>query len=172
MKRVEAGKTYCGEYHKDFNMHKQYGADPAEQDNDCPAQIALPDSDNPLSRKLTKHIISKEPCTICKRADIYHSKIDMSMDQPRIILRQSWPSYVVSACGHAFHEACLFSYLTEPSEQCFSKCTKCEVIRASVHIKGLNALTVAEAMDRIERKVVKPSDRSSAAAQKLGAIAE
>jgi hypothetical protein len=173
-KRVEAGKTYCGENHKDWNILKQY-AMPSElraHDDNCAAQIALLDSDNPLSQKVTDHIISKNPCTICKRADIYHSKMDMSMDQPRIILKQSWPAYVASSCDHAFHEACLFSYLTEPSEQCFSKCNKCGVILASVHIKGFNALTVAEAMDRIERRMAKLSVRPSAAAQQLGAIAE
>lgn len=65
------------------------------------------------------------------------------------------PEYVVTACGHAFHTTCLYSYLTEPSEMNFTKCGKCEAVRAWVMVVQWNALEVGVAMDRIRHVKVR-----------------
>jgi len=61
------------------------------------------------------------------------------------------PEYVVSACGHGFHKACLYSYLTEPSELNFTTCDKCELVRAYVRMQEWDALVVEVAMDRLKK---------------------
>jgi hypothetical protein len=142
--RIVAGKYFVGENRENMKRvttgYHYHG----------PAQLDLPKSEDLLYRKVNKSL-SADNCAICKHVFMGSPQLDMTGPQLRLITKEAIPEYIVSPCGHAFHEACLYSYLTEPSELNFTDCDKCEVIRAYVRVKGWNALVVEVAIYRLEK---------------------
>jgi len=101
-----------------------------------------------LVQKVAKQS-SSQACAVCRLRSPKHARVDLAGTWPRIVLDMSATSFVVTACGHAFHSAWLYSYLLEPSEQSFAECNKCEIIRALVSINGCSAPEVEAAMELI-----------------------
>lgn len=148
--RVQAGQVFKGEDLYTYNSGRHFRRHRMAESSSCyePRKSStIPPSENLLLQKFTKKWVSI-PCTICHLVFMPHMKIDMSGEVPWVNRIQAVPRYVMSD-GHAFHEACLFSYLTEPSEQNFVTCDKCEIVKAWVAVHHLSSLDVEAAMDNV-----------------------
>ena len=119
----------------------------------------LPKSENLQLQKLSRRFVSV-PCIICNRVFTNHTAADMSRGRPRLVQPESVPEFAMDD-EHAFHKACLFSYLTEPSEQNFVDCNKCKIVKVWVHGQEWNSVDVEQVMDRIPQVTILSKPKAS-----------
>ena len=92
----------------------------------CESSITYGPPPSPLlARLLFCHIagaISLDtPCAICNLDLMHHRTAHMDVVS-------TWPEYVMRDCGHMFHTACLFAFLSEKTKAV--ECEKCAGIQA------------------------------------------
>ena len=154
-RRIRAGQVFGGEESDDYNLAKRLAMKHQGELSENyylyhgPVKLELPEPKDQLYQKLINQF-SFKTCIICNRVLTAHSKVNTSGFGPKVVTNQAVPEYAVASCGDAFHKACLYSYLTELSEQNFITCDKCEILRAYVRIQGWNALHIEVAMDRVK----------------------
>jgi hypothetical protein len=94
-----------------------------------------------LSSHLTGAISVKNPCAICALELMYHRTADMDVNS-------RWPEYVMRECGHSFHAACLFAFLSEKAKTV--ECETCAGVQAFVlGVFEGNNRALGVALDRV-----------------------
>ncbi|KAH8728929.1 hypothetical protein GQ44DRAFT_768801 [Phaeosphaeriaceae sp. PMI808] len=89
-------------------------------------------------------------CIICNNVEARQLKVHY-LEHHRALGYVGTPAqYKVKACSDYFHEACLYSFITEASELNFITCRKCECLRIAVKLLEWNILEIGVAMDRIK----------------------
>lgn len=148
-RRRQIRKVFRGEDMYDYPRDKRSRhREAVDFTRSAPRKSALiPKSENLLLQKLSRRFVSV-PCIICNRVFTTHTAVDMSRGRPRLARPESVPEFVMDD-GHAFHEACLFSYLTEPWEQNFIVCNKCEIVKAFVSVQKWDSVDIEQVMDRV-----------------------
>jgi hypothetical protein len=145
VERVKAGQVYYGEYHGNWRH-----ADSPNDKSRLRDSFELKERElgAMLAQKVTRQS-SRQPCAICHCDSRSYPRVDLPGVRPGVVIDMSAIAYVVTACRYALHAACLYLYLLEPSEQNFTECNKCEILRGFVSIRECSALDVDGAMDHI-----------------------
>jgi hypothetical protein len=112
-----------------------------------------PRADDLLYQKVTDIGLGAKTCRICNKCVTTHPKVSLlgaeATVQEGLITSVA---FMVDGCGDVFHEACLYSYLSEPSALNFVPCSQCEVVKAYVWVQGWNAQEIEAAMERVRDK--------------------
>lgn len=161
--RIVKGQFYPGEDHGNYQLTKSDA--PGSSSN-----VSLKKSFERLT--LSDEPVPRENTSLPKpRYELLSDKVSKQLGRKRCIVCNNFagqqitlkthgnamtmnrlaepPKYVAKACGHCFHEACLYSFLTEPHHLHFVKCTKCEFLQDLVRLQRWDALEVEVAMDLI-----------------------
>jgi hypothetical protein len=150
--RLAAGQSFEGEDHASFHANRLATHNP-------PQAIPLPDNILPqpqidlIYRYLTKKTSLKE-CIICQRTVYFAEMKNRALKNggKALTFMNRNPGYTMqSDCAHVFHDQCLFSYLSEPSENLDNvlDCPTCSDLRRFARHMEWNAVQVELAMERV-----------------------